>query len=91
MTKEELGPLLKEMRTQAGISEARMAVEQDVTVKTIQNWEAGRTKPIRGALLIYQSVCKRTIPGLPKPLTWWESPTLPNDPNQLSLVWAKAS
>src|SRR5687767_9422169 len=45
MPKEELGPLLKELRVDAGLSEAQMAVHTDVTVKTIQNWEHGVTKP----------------------------------------------
>jgi transcriptional regulator with XRE-family HTH domain len=61
MPKDELGRLLRQLRKAARVTEAEMAVEQDVTVKTIQNWERGHTKPRLGDVRIYEGRCGRTV------------------------------
>ena len=57
MTKREQkqqGKRLKDMRTAAGISEPQMAVNLEVSSKTITNYESGRTKASRSVVLAYE-------------------------------------
>lgn len=62
----QLGRQLKEMRELAGISTAQMAVNCEKTVRTIENWEAGRNNPGRIGILAYEHFTRKKLRGQAK-------------------------
>lgn len=47
MAEPQLGPTLRAMREQAGLSQEELAAKAQVSRASIQNWEGGRTAPRR--------------------------------------------
>jgi DNA-binding XRE family transcriptional regulator len=64
--KVQLGRQLRTMRKKAGISEAMMAVNLEVTVRTILNYETGATCAPKAVVLAYEHFTGFTMAGLGK-------------------------
>lgn len=47
MAEAQLGPALRDLREQAGLSQEELAAKAQVSRATIQNWEGNRTAPRR--------------------------------------------
>lgn len=45
MTKEEIGQIIKETRTKAGLTQLQVATQLNRPQQTIANWEVGRSQP----------------------------------------------
>lgn len=66
LANEELGKLLKALRTNAHRSPEWMADQLRKSVRTIHNWEAGRNRASVADVIAYETLTKTTVADLRK-------------------------